>query len=160
MAGFCTSEIKYKWQTYRWYRKLNFRRKSGVRELEVSKCCGCNQSAGLGITLKMWKPYLTFNEAWVLTSVGPFWPLGSQCLLSAYNFYKRTEDSLKKLSFWKLIWKIPALRSWKGINSPCLHLENVFLKCQGSGKSAYALFIQETAQEVSLDRVTPLKDYH
>lgn len=35
VAGFCTSEIKYKWQIYRWYRKLNFGKKTEVRELEV-----------------------------------------------------------------------------------------------------------------------------
>lgn len=63
VTGFCTSEIKYKWQIYRWYRKLNFGRKTRVRELEVSECCGWNQSAGMGITSEMWKPYLTFNKA-------------------------------------------------------------------------------------------------
>lgn len=74
--GFCTSESKYKWQIYRWYRKLNFGRKTRVTELEVCECCGWNQSAGLGITSEMWKPYLTFNKASFLTSEGLFWSLG------------------------------------------------------------------------------------
>lgn len=76
MAGFCTSEIKYKWQIYRWYRKQNFGKKTRVRELEVEECCGWNQSAGLGITSETWKPYLTFNKASFLTSEGLSWPLG------------------------------------------------------------------------------------
>lgn len=63
VAGFCTSEIKYKWQIYRWCRKQNLGIKTRVRELEVEECCGWNQSAGLGITSETWKPYLTFNKA-------------------------------------------------------------------------------------------------
>lgn len=63
VTGFCTSEIKYKWQIYSWFRKLSFGRKAGFRELEVSKCCGWNQSAGLRVTSEMWKPHLTFSKS-------------------------------------------------------------------------------------------------